>query len=366
MAWSLKVRCSPRLPGAFGARLNHSSKRSSPSQKVSDPRSVNAALYSPQWLMRRSWYCTPLLMSHPQRAAGAMMIRAIAKVSQYPFGRCQVSEAFWRQRLVNGPIDADKFDYLRRDALHAGVPYSQSIDVERFLGGLTVVRDDDKSLSLAVKQKAISSAEMFSMARYFMYTSVYYQHTVRMFDRVLQEAIAISTSGRRARTRLFTSARFLGDESFLQTIISKLADENRALKEVLTHRKRFKRLLVVGVKGDDKAVDEIHGKFDGLDFGARRKIEARLVEWVNSEYRAGFQPGELLMDLPKNKPSHRIPVVGEDGKEITRNPLFQKALDENYRVLARKLRIFAVRAPDGWNDQARSALRKEIEGMLRI
>ena len=31
MAWSLKVRCSPRLPGALGLRSNHSSRRSSPS-----------------------------------------------------------------------------------------------------------------------------------------------------------------------------------------------------------------------------------------------------------------------------------------------------------------------------------------------
>src|SRR5581483_2858744 len=39
---------------------------------------------------------------------------------------------------INGPIDADKLDYLLRDSTACGVPYGLGMDTQRFLRGLSV------------------------------------------------------------------------------------------------------------------------------------------------------------------------------------------------------------------------------------
>ncbi|MFM8406139.1 MAG: HD domain-containing protein, partial [Pirellulaceae bacterium] len=39
-------------------------------------------------------------------------------------------------RLLSGPIDIDKLDYLDRDSLHAGVPYGRHFDRQRLIGAM--------------------------------------------------------------------------------------------------------------------------------------------------------------------------------------------------------------------------------------
>src|SRR5690606_12368915 len=41
--------------------------------------------------------------------------------------------------LFNGPVDADKLDYLLRDGRNLDLPYPRGVDVERIYGTLTTV-----------------------------------------------------------------------------------------------------------------------------------------------------------------------------------------------------------------------------------
>ena len=81
--------------------------------------------------------------------------------------------------LINSPIDADRLDYLPRDSVHIGVPYGQNIDFDRLLKCLTIAYDFEKEQNyLGIYEKGRMSAEAVAFARYAMFLSAYWHHTI--------------------------------------------------------------------------------------------------------------------------------------------------------------------------------------------
>ena len=96
--------------------------------------------------------------------------------------------AFWRE-AVSGQMDADRMDYLLRDSLHAGVAYGR-FDWRRLLHTVTVVEGPDgEGLRLGVSEGGWHTAESLILARYFMFTQVYFHKTRVAFNRHLAEAL---------------------------------------------------------------------------------------------------------------------------------------------------------------------------------
>lgn len=87
--------------------------------------------------------------------------------------------------ILDGPIDADKLDYLVRDSVDCRVEYGHGIDVSRFLRSLTttVTPGDAENprcrVELAIKAKGKASADAFIIARTQMYQALYWHHTFR-------------------------------------------------------------------------------------------------------------------------------------------------------------------------------------------
>lgn len=99
---------------------------------------------------------------------------------------------------INGPIDADKLDYLVRDGVSAGVPYPLGIDRDRFLRALTVdVRTVSgvPRLALAYRAKGAAAVESVLLARYQMYGAVYWHHTFRCIQAMFSHATAATLKG---------------------------------------------------------------------------------------------------------------------------------------------------------------------------
>lgn len=83
--------------------------------------------------------------------------------------------------LLGSDLDADRVDYLPRDALHTGVTYGV-IDLHRIIDTLMVGEDG----SLAVSYKGIHAVENFYIARLHMYKSVYYHKTIIGYEALLR------------------------------------------------------------------------------------------------------------------------------------------------------------------------------------
>lgn len=90
--------------------------------------------------------------------------------------------------IVSGPnLDADRMDYLLRDAYFTGVS-SGRYDVDQLVASLRVFHIDGR-LVMGIDRRGVVALESFVLARYMMFASVYFHHTTRMFERVLQRVL---------------------------------------------------------------------------------------------------------------------------------------------------------------------------------
>ena len=75
--------------------------------------------------------------------------------------------------IISGPMDADKLDFLMRDAYFTGAPYGL-IDVKRI-----ILRSRLIDGRLAVNVNAVGAVEEMALARYQNFINIYFHHTVR-------------------------------------------------------------------------------------------------------------------------------------------------------------------------------------------
>lgn len=96
---------------------------------------------------------------------------------------------FWRE-LVAGQIDADRMDYLLRDSYHAGVEYGK-FDLNRIVSTIVAVQDPETgTLRLGVSEGGAHAAERLVLARYEMFTQVYFHKTRVIYDQHLKEMLS--------------------------------------------------------------------------------------------------------------------------------------------------------------------------------
>ena len=95
---------------------------------------------------------------------------------------------FWKD-LIDGQLDADRMDYLIRDSLHTGVGYGR-YDWQRLIGTITAVGATEQSEpGIGVMEGGWHAAEGLIIARYFMFTQVYFHKTRVILDYHLQETL---------------------------------------------------------------------------------------------------------------------------------------------------------------------------------
>jgi HD superfamily phosphohydrolase len=95
---------------------------------------------------------------------------------------------FWRD-LITGQMDADRMDYLLRDAYHAGVEYGR-FDLKRIIATIRAIGSrEGHTTQIGVSRGGWHAAEGLVLARYFMFTQVYFHKTRVAYDIHLREAL---------------------------------------------------------------------------------------------------------------------------------------------------------------------------------
>ncbi len=102
--------------------------------------------------------------------------------------------ALWRE-LIDSHMDADRMDYLLRDSLHTGVDYGK-YDWRRILNTIQVIELPQEEgsagrqgLRLGVSKGGIHAAEALVLARYYMFTQVYFHKTRVAYDHHIRHAL---------------------------------------------------------------------------------------------------------------------------------------------------------------------------------
>lgn len=105
-------------------------------------------------------------------------------------------------QMISGQLDADRMDYLLRDAYFTGTKYGE-FDLERILRTMRVA--DHK---LVVKESGIYAVENYIMARYHMYWQIYYHPVARSYENVMMKLFQRIRDLRKDGKKVKTIAEF--------------------------------------------------------------------------------------------------------------------------------------------------------------
>ena len=137
---------------------------------------LSVALIRSDW-MRDAW-------RHGVPAMDAELIAKIAvgqkKLSGETFSTW---EAILSEIVVSDAFGVDRMDYLLRDSLHCGVAYGR-FDHYRLIDTLRVLPrgDGSEEPTLGIEEGGLHSAESLLLARYFMFSQVYFHRVRRAYD----------------------------------------------------------------------------------------------------------------------------------------------------------------------------------------
>ncbi len=122
------------------------------------------------------------------------------KMAQYAkagvFGEDEATFDDWAtilaEIIVGDAFGVDRMDYLLRDSHHAGVTYGR-FDHYRLIDTLRILpaeHEESKEPALGVEEGGLYSAEALLLARYFMYTQVYFHPVRRIYDIHLKDFLS--------------------------------------------------------------------------------------------------------------------------------------------------------------------------------
>lgn len=92
----------------------------------------------------------------------------------------KANSLLWKE-LISGQLDADRADYLLRDSLHLGVSYG-IYDRNRLVSCMTIGKTETDAPVLAIEEKGWYIAESLVLARYQMFSQVYFHKVRRIYD----------------------------------------------------------------------------------------------------------------------------------------------------------------------------------------
>lgn len=159
---------------------------------------------------------------------------------------------FWKI-LISSQLDADRGDYLLRDSLHIGVKYGV-YDLERLLVSVALGIDpESEDVTLGIREGGRYVAEALIIARYQMFSQVYFHKTRRAFDKMYQEAI-VSKSNILPSPEGEELTKFLKLDDYEMWQWLKNSDDNYWCRSIKTrdHIRRIREIRGIPTPEDDE------------------------------------------------------------------------------------------------------------------
>ncbi len=222
-------------------------------------------------------------------------------------GQATLSAGFV-QELISSPWDVDKMDYLLRDSHYCGVQYG-TFDLGRILNTLTLDGEARAgSLNLAIDEDGMHALEAFVLARYYMFTQIYFHDVRRAYDLVLTDFIAELLAEDNSHGKYPGTEDI---EEYLRWDDSRVLFEARRRSDPVTKNLAWRII-------NRQHPKEVYSTEDSPDSGLVRNVERLLLCKVSQEFpglqfwldRAvdhpdRFRVEEMMVKLPGNPPVWR-------------------------------------------------------------
>jgi HD superfamily phosphohydrolase len=202
----------------------------------------------------------------------------------------------WQKSLISSQLDMDRLDYLRRDSLCSGAEYG-NFDCFRIIHTMQLIEKaiggKQKATFVVWADRSKYALEEYIFSRFYMYQSVYFHHTTRGFERLLERIL-------------------------------------KCAQDIARHNKEFAKTLLPPMKmllGGKQSRDL--GKFQSL---LDHVVLAQLTIWQNSQHK-------VLRDLSQRLLSRKgiawiqipgISMTMTDKITKVRDYLQSKGVDDRY------------------------------------
>lgn len=245
------------------------------------------------------------------------------------------------RELVSGPnLDADRMDYLLRDAYFTGVATGR-YDSEQLVASLRVFDVDGKP-AVGIDRRGVVALESFVLARYMMFASVYFHHTTRMFEHVLHEVLRELWPDPRA---LDPTSEFLRWDDF--RVLGALDDAESPAAAALRNR-----LRTFGLAWEFNAERDLRA-FEACHAALRERFGDANV-WADSQ-------SQLLHRLPFGIGDDRTVWVGWGGGVVDARGVSDVISKLSGKAYWRKLFVRKAGGPD---DDSWLAAREICAGVI--
>jgi len=245
-------------------------------------------------------------------------IRAIdvAKVAVGPKVLRDESFSAWEEVLseiiVDDALGADRMDYLLRDSHHLGVAYGH-FDLDRLVSEIRVLprTHESEELALGLEQGGNHAAEGLQLARYFMFTQVYFHPIRRSYDMLLKEFLTQWLGGTFPTD--LVSFLALTDNEILAAIRSAAADKDEPGHEVARRfcERGHYRLLYAWNAGDARLrpdVVEVIYEEAAKEFGqANLRVERYPAEDTTVDFPVRLADGRVVSAASVSDVFGRVP-----------------------------------------------------------
>lgn len=195
-----------------------------------------------------------LIENHRESRANGIHVKDILEIFEAPARSPGV--LVWKD-LVSGQMDADRMDYLLRDAHHAGVQYGR-YDLDRVVYTLRLCPDPEtEGHHIGVEEDGVHAVEGLLIARFMMFTQLYFHKTRTIYDYHLIECLRTLLEGIGGVFPPPTAvADFLEwDDWKVLGLISQKAAGNHG--EILSSRKHYRMVFATAEAVTDDEISRV-------------------------------------------------------------------------------------------------------------
>ena len=278
-------------------------------------------------------------------------------------------QADYLSKIVSGPIDADKLDYMARDSYFTGLPLG--LDVDRLINKLEVITitpdkvteptlvkraqeaKNSRLYQLGISVAGITAFEQMIIGRVLLYDRVYYHHKVRCAEAMVRILFRTAATERGVPFSLDELLTDMSDDSMVYMLNTVGVDsgntKNGTHTKLLAARIRGRRFyhrafafaerFLSGIQGSKNeqhdtriilwqhVMDSLGDENDWAEFGTEIFLVAQRLRHAIPDLNSAHELHEhdIIVDMTEKDPvptSSREVFMRTEGGELTYAELF--------------------------------------------
>ena len=232
-------------------------------------------------------------------------------------------EGLLSEIIVGDAFGADRMDYLLRDSYHAGVAYGR-FDHYRLVDTLRILppppsgeRGQSEELQLGVEHGGIHSAEAMNLARYFMYSQLYFHPVRRIYNIHLMDFLKDWIKGGKFKTAPAEHLLLTDNEVTAGLALAARMPNARGHDSArrIIQREHFKLVYQQNpddAKVNDKPATAVYNALSRKFAKAQLRLDARPAKPGSLDFPVRMHDGRIVSSLAVSKIIQSMPSAVVD------------------------------------------------------